>query len=210
MSKALNKSIEESLELTFLSALYRYLKPFKDKLICDIDILLRSHYALLVGTLDAYLHRVVAERMAMMLFDGVERTKNFNSFKIPISLLLSLQRAEDDKCKREIFREGIYDIIRQNSYLSEKGVEGVATLIGINNIWSKLGEKMDAPSGKVKDLFNQIVNRRNRIVHELDYNKQQEREHITKEDVDRVSNFVMKVRACIEEFMSQGTKAKQQ
>ena len=202
MSDANNKNIQEMMELTSFSSFYKYMETAKEKLISDIDILLRAEYALIVGSLDYYLHQVRLEMIVNVLARG-ESSLESSLEILPKSIAESIKNEDDFWKRKDMLKKHLDDTIWDVPFLSEKGVDETAHFLGISNLWEKASGKVGVSVKEFKEIFNDAVNRRNKIVHQMDNNKHTgSKNPITIGDVKRARNVVRSIISSIEESIS--------
>lgn len=202
MSEANNKNIQEIMELTSFSSFYKYMETAKEKLISDIDILLRAEYALIVGSLDYYLHQIRLERIVNILA-GEESSLESSLEILPKSIAESIKSEDDIWKRKDILEKYLGDTIWGVPFLSEKGVDETAHFLGISNLWEIASGKVGVSVKEFKEIFNDVVNRRNKIVHQMDNNKLTgSKNPITIRDVKRARNVIRSIISSIEESIS--------
>ena len=205
MSEAYNSSLQDNKELTFLGRLHQYLETAEEKILGDIDILLRSEYALNLGAFDDYLHSIMLEHMVKMFSLELEPTKPFKSFQMSMSIILDILEENDYERRKDIYREKVSERIHHDSYLSEKAVDYVVKMIGVEkNIWELSAAQLKIPAKEVKELFNKAIKRRNAIVHEMDKNTSTgSKNPITTDDVNKLIRLIVVIRSVIEHESSE-------
>ncbi|MBR6123254.1 hypothetical protein IKQ19_06620 [Candidatus Saccharibacteria bacterium] len=88
----------------------------------------------------------------------------------------------------------------KNTYQSPKSVEDVMSMIGIRRIWTRVGRVNNLNSDTARNKLAVIVNRRNKIAHEADYNPVLGCfTALSKEDAMDVRNYLCSIVDVIEE-----------
>lgn len=173
------------------SALYDLIVNNLPTLTTQADSLLRAEWVMAVSSFDTYIHDAV--RIALMQIYHGARASNSGSkaFSLSFDSLLhidSLTNAtdKDDALEREIRR-----VIEKDSYQSPKSIEYAMTLIGVSSIWTRISPSLSMSAQDIKVKLGIIVNRRNKIAHESDYDYLSSAQiGITKADVDDVVSFI--------------------
>jgi hypothetical protein len=135
----------------------------------DSSELLRAQIVMAVSAFDCYIHDVV--RLGMLeTFNGSRiASTSFSKFTLSIN---SLQRIlnSSSKAEQNLFLESeIRSINSSDSFQSPKSIEYALQLINIKNIWTQLSQKLSIPTNDIRDELGLIINRRNKIAHESDY-----------------------------------------
>ncbi|WP_353164217.1 HEPN domain-containing protein [Empedobacter brevis] len=168
MNNALNifkKNIES---INSLASIYLYFDKNKVEAL-DYTEILRAEYVLLVSAFDHFIHEIVKEGM-LDIFDGNKSTnKNFDNFSISLKTLHLILSTEQQHEKKAILDGEIKKITAKDSYQSPSSVEKALGLIDFTNIWNNISPEMSISPKDIKDQLALIVNRRNKIAHEADY-----------------------------------------
>lgn len=165
-------------------SIYQYLKSNSKNL--DASFLLRAQFVLLVSAFDTFIHGFVIENIIDSYFEG---KCDFN-IDIPISVSYDLERADDKNHKIEILKVCMQKKLSKDTFQSPKSIEYAANIIGIKNLWAQLKELNKKPED-IKNQLALIVNRRNKIAHESDWNQlRNEYEDISLEDVITCKDFI--------------------
>ena len=146
-------------------SIYQYLESQAKNL--DATILLRAQFVLIVSALDTYVHTLVINKIIDSFFSSDQEIDI--QIDIPLSLAFEIENANDDEKKEKLY-SFLIKKLSKDSFQSRKSIEYAFAIIGINKIWSQLGEKMNMKSDDVKNTLAIIVNRRNKIAHESDWN----------------------------------------
>lgn len=89
---------------------------------------------------------------------------------------ISLSRAykmknSDENMQRELLENYLVKKLSKDSFQSPKSIEYAYSILKIDHIWSKLSEQMGMRSEDIRNKLALIVDRRNKIAHESDWNK---------------------------------------
>ena len=130
----------------------------------DLTDILRAEMVLSVSALDHYVHEVV--RLGMMeSYRGTRSiTDHFRRFQVSLGSALDAQSDSSNQT-------WIEDEIRaRHSFRSFQTPDNVATairLISDVTLWDNVARRLNAPAEQLKDRLSLIVDRRNKIAHEL-------------------------------------------
>ena len=73
--------------------------------------------------------------------------------------------------QRELLENYLVKKLSKDSFQSPKSIEYAYSILKIDHIWSKLSEQMGMRSEDIRNKLALIVDRRNKIAHESDWNK---------------------------------------
>lgn len=140
-----------------------------------LDDLLRSAIMLGVSGLDRYVHERVVKNIVKSLRAG-NLNRSQEEFSIPAHLALDVTRALQDASKRgeglrpaNEIRNKVQEIIHLRPFQSWREIEYAFELIGISNLSGQLQTAYAVGDIRPKKReLNEIVRRRNNIVHEGD------------------------------------------
>ena len=131
------------------------------------DEILRAQLVLIVSAFDCYMHDCV--RIGLMgTYCGLR--DNAGPFQVSFELLVAIEKGETAQEKRQLLESALGKKLSEESYHSPKGVEHAMSLIGIKKIWTLLSANMHMNACDIRTQLGLIVDRRNKIVHEADYN----------------------------------------
>ena len=93
-----------------------------------------------------------------------------------VDMDISLSRAykmknSDENMQRELLENYLVKKLSKDSFQSPKSIEYAYSILKIDHIWSKLSEQMGMRSEDIRNKLALIVDRRNKIAHESDWNK---------------------------------------
>ena len=172
-------------------SIYQYLKSNSENL--DASFLLRAQFVLIVSAFDTFMHMFVIESIVDSYFDE----NCYSSMDIPISVSYRLKKENNKDNEIEILKSFLQSKLSKCTFQSPKSIDYAAKIIGIRNIWTQLSQ----PEKKPEDIKKQlalIVDRRNKIAHESDWNQlANDYESICLKDVmdckDFISNLVKSI-----------------
>lgn len=145
--------------------IYKYLQSKAKNL--DATILLRSQFVLIVSAFDTYIHSVVINKIMDKYFSSSQQIDV--QLDIPLSLACEMKNLDTEMQKSKLYNFLVRKLSK-DSFQSPKSIEYAFSIIGINKIWSRLSDKMLMQSDDIKNVLAIIVNRRNKIAHESDWN----------------------------------------
>lgn len=147
-------------------SIYKYLNEKAQNL--DSTILLRSQYVLIVSALDTYIHSAITNRIVDLFFS---QNSNFNvNVDIPLSTVFSMKNS-DEIMQRQILLSCLKKKFSKDSYQSPKSIEYICSVLEIKHIWKEIGQKIGKNAEDTKNQLALIINRRNKIAHESDWNE---------------------------------------
>lgn len=73
--------------------------------------------------------------------------------------------------QKELLENYLAKKLSKDSFQSPKSIEYAYSLLQIDHLWSKLSVKLNMRAEDIKNKLSLIVNRRNKIAHESDWNK---------------------------------------
>lgn len=134
--------------------------------VLDLSDMLRAALVLAVSALDYYIHEVV--RIGMLEIHRGQRTEPpaFSGFQISLGSARAAINAGQN------IDSWLEDAIRQrHSYKSFQQPDAIADgvrLICDKKLWEEVSSNMGKPAKEIKQQFNLIIDRRNKIAHEAD------------------------------------------
>lgn len=178
-------SINELLELhKLLVAGYPLLKSQSDEL-------LRAIIVLSVSALDNYLHDFYRIEIVEAYLGKGNFDVQFDRINVSIKVLKGIEAAFSEVEKRNFLDFEIRKLQKTDSFQSPKSVEYIFTNIGVKGIWSKLEAAMGLSAQKIKEELGIIIDRRNKISHESDWDYFHERKNqIEFLEVENVVKFI--------------------
>lgn len=170
-------------------SIYQYLQKQAKNL--DATILLRAQLVLIVSAFDTYVHSLVIYRVLEEFFSA--KNEIVVKLDIPIELMYEIKKSESD-VQRSKLHAFLVKELSKDSFQSPKSIEYALSIIGISKIWTQLSEKMSMNADEIKRTLSLIVNRRNKIAHESDWNKLTNTyENIEIDDVILCRDFINKL-----------------
>ncbi len=197
----LNKNIARVVELGSISHLLHKTYPLLKQ---ECDEILRSQVVLIVSSFDTFIHDCVRVKIINIFVDKKDLSTLLSSYSIDFCHLMVLDTLDSIQDKINYLDGAIRDKNAKDSYQSPKSIEYASGLMNITKIWAKLSDIMHEPAKDIKDKLSLIIDRRNKIVHESDYNSiTQSYNPISEEDVVNIVDFVRRISMAIYEISNQ-------
>lgn len=131
--------------------------------------ILRAEIVLSVSALDCFIHDLVKYGMVEAYQGRRNFGKQFETYQIPVKFLRLIENSEQLEDKLGHLENSIMENNSKDSYQSPKSVEYALQLINIKSIWNSLANPMSRRANDIKNELSLIVDRRNKIAHEADY-----------------------------------------
>lgn len=141
----------------------------------DINIY-RYCIVLICATMDKYMHDI-EKAVILQIFRGkAQPGKNFDSFLIPITVLNSFDKNNFNMIEKEkILSDAIYEVTSNYTIQKSTSIDRNMNYILDFNIWKAIQPRMTMrfkqlnSITQMKKYIDELVDRRNSIVHELDF-----------------------------------------
>lgn len=133
-----------------------------------LDELLRAEIVLVVSALDCYVHDVVRIRMAALLSKPADHSDAFRKFGVSMDFVTNALAASTLAERAALFEQEIRRLHGFRTFQRADSIAEALGLIGIQQLWIKIGTEMGAPPGDIRTRLNLVIDRRNRIAHEGD------------------------------------------
>lgn len=146
--------------------------------------LYRAAWSQAVSALDHWLHQEVLEH-AVALVRSPERPlpDRLAKLKMPFSTVEQMA----DNSVDSVFAEFIEEEIRRDTYQRSKGIgEGLRLITHLNaqQIWERIAEGLGTNAAAARDRQDKIVDRRNRIAHQADLDRDGQRTPMSADEVE--------------------------
>lgn len=146
-------------------SIYQYLENNAKNL--DSTILLRSQFVLIVSALDTYVHSAVINKIIEVYFS---QSSIELDLEVPLSLMHRMKNVNENM-QKDMLSNYLNEKFSKDSFQSPKSIVYAYSILGIDHIWSKIGNELGRSAEDVKNTLALIVKRRNKIAHESDWNK---------------------------------------
>lgn len=133
------------------------------------DEILRAVIVLSVSALDNFIHDFVRQEIVESYLGMGNYNVNFKAISISIDCLKNIENAKSDDEKRKLLHDEIKAMHATNAYQSPKSIEYALKLLNIEKIWSLLESQTGIKAKDIRDELSLIIDRRNKISHESDY-----------------------------------------
>ena len=176
------ESIDDLLKLhTLLVTDYPLLKAQSDEL-------LRAVVVLSVSALDNYLHDFYRTEIVEAYLGKGNFNVQFEKISISLKLLAGIDTAFSEAEKRNFLDAELRKLQKTDSFQSPKSVEYIFGNINVKGVWSKLEPVMGIAAQNIKDELGLIIDRRNKISHESDWDYFNQRKNVI--DYAEIANVV--------------------
>lgn len=200
MNNIMNNYEKNILSINNSILIYQYLQAQAKNM--DATILLRSQYVLIISAFDTYIHSLVINKVVENYFS--EQEEFDIQIDIPLSLAFEMKGATITLQKEKLYNF-LKKKLSKDSFQSPKSIEYALSIIGVGKIWSKLSDKTGIKAEDIKNTLSIIVNRRNKIAHESDWNSVTGAyEDIGVEDVLYCRDFITKLVNSINDIVVNG------
>ena len=131
--------------------------------------ILRAEIVLAVSALDCFIHDLVKQGI-IETYQGIRTpSEQFPNYKIPLQFVKLIENTDNLEDRLSFLEKAITEINSKDSYQAPKGINYALQFINIKNIWQKTSELMDIKAKDIQDELSLIIDRRNKIAHEADY-----------------------------------------
>jgi hypothetical protein len=131
--------------------------------------ILRAEIVLSVSALDCFIHDLIKYGMVEAYQGHRSFGKQFETYQIPVKFLRLIENSEQLDDKLGYLENAIMENNSKDSYQSPKSIEYALQLINITSVWKSLANPMNDKAEDIKNELALIVDRRNKIAHEADY-----------------------------------------
>jgi len=162
------------------------------------DELLRAIIVLSVSALDNYLHDFYRTEIVEGFLGTGNFDVKFEKIKISIRLIKEMNDSFSEGEKKVFLNNELRKIQKTESFQSQKSIENIFSTINVKNVWSKLEVIMKIKAQTIKDELGIIIDRRNKISHESDWDYFNMRKNLieiqeVKDVVTFIKNFVQAI-----------------
>ncbi len=178
-------SVEDLLKLhVLLTKDYPLLKEQSDEL-------LRAIIVLTVSALDNYLHDFYRIEIVESYLGKGNFNVKFDNIKISIKVLQDLDSSFSEAERRNFLTNELRKMQKTETFQSHKSIENIFKNIEVKNIWLKLETLIGIKAQKIKDELGLIIDRRNKISHESDWDYFSQKKNVIEfSEVQNVVNFI--------------------
>jgi len=166
----------------------------------DIEDLLRSAYVLAVGSMDAFVHDRVGEKLVRYIRNALQSDEDTlkpierKLEKVPIRDFLYWMTLARPFVK---VRKIIEDDIGQQSFQHPGNIDKAFALIGKTKAIDMVADAINMPKRELRSALARAADRRNKIVHEGDLEKSRAKRHkkrqISIQEVEELLDLIGKV-----------------
>lgn len=168
------------------ASIYKFLESNAKNL--NATIILRSQIVLIISAFDTFMHSLVIKKIIDTYFSNEQQMGI--QLDIPLKLVYEMRGLDVAGQRRKLYCY-LKKRLNKDSFQSPRSVEYAFSLIGICKIWTRVSNEMHMLPEDVKNTLSIIVNRRNKIAHESDWNSfSGSYEDIQLEDVIECERFI--------------------
>lgn len=158
-----DREIVRSIDAVGLASAFHKITPS----VLDFSDQLRFSLVHAVSAFDKYIHDLVYDKLVDIAEGNAPPARRFDSFKVSVQAALAAKNGVDTHSWLGP------EIITQHGYLSFQRAEKVADAIRLvvdEPLWPAVGAKLGRDATNVREDLDLIIDRRNKIVHEADWN----------------------------------------
>lgn len=173
--------------LTDLDSVYDFL--FQNAPSLNGTAILRAKYVLVVSAFDTYIHSIIEEKI-MDIFSK-ECSYDLSRVNIPLDSFHNIICENNPILKEQLFLNALRATLSKYSYQAPRNVENALQIIGITHIWRTAKDFMGMSADDIQKKLALIVQRRNKIAHESDFDSvSMQFAELKKADVEDVTEFL--------------------
>ncbi len=139
----------------------------------DLSEILRAEIVLAVSALDNFISSIIHIGL-VQTFEGTkvipdEFIKPYNDIQIDMKTVVEIMNATNSSDKSAFLGNYIMKINSKKPYQDPKQIESALLLLGIKQLWTKIGATLSMSADDVKNELANIVWQRHKIAHEADF-----------------------------------------
>ncbi len=134
----------------------------------DLDELLRAELVLAVSALDCFVHDLVRIGMGRAFDATATVPKSFIAFGVSMGFAREILAATSTADRDALADQEIRRLLGFKTFQAPDKISQALSLLGITEIWNKVGTAIGVDSVTARKQLEVIVDRRNRIAHEGD------------------------------------------
>ena len=166
------------------------------------EFISRAQIVWICATLDYYLHKIQSICIFKVYHKQIPQTSFCNKIKVPLDIVIDLSNGNSTT-----FIEGVYESLKNYSYININTIEDIAQFIGIDikslavSLYPLEPSKRKAHN-KMNSIFKEIFERRHVIAHKMDIISGGQPQPITDALVDfyinEIEKFILKFHENVE------------
>jgi hypothetical protein len=158
----------------------------------NLSDILRSQLVYSVSAFDKLIHDVVREGMIEIFMQQRNPTDAYQNYKISMQQSQYLWDSDGDKPPEVLLNEIILEAFRNKSFQQpDKVSEALSHVWPEKHKWRRIAEAMEMHERSLRIMLNNIVTRRNQIVHEMDINPfTEEKFPVDRWEIRRAIDFI--------------------
>jgi hypothetical protein len=210
MQRAIEKFRQNIVSVRELDSIFELITKNYPLLVEQAQEILRAEVVLSVSALDCFIHDLIKQGM-IETYQGNRAASNlFSTYQIPLKYLQLIENSESQDAKLAYLENSIKEYNSKDSYQSPKSIEYALQLINITSIWKNLAVLMGMRAEDIKGELSLIIDRRNKISHEADYNPLTGSKYpIDRQNINDVIQFIEKICESIYTIAQTGAEAGQ-
>jgi hypothetical protein len=159
------------------------------------DELLRAEWAMRVSALDLYVHEVISQNL-LKIFQGIRPIcPGYSKLQISSDSLMRIHANGPGLVSDTTFDLEIRTKLARVTYQLPDDIANGIRMVSPIELWNEIASHNGSDAGVLRGAVTQIVNRRNKIVHEGDMQPSVPRIPwpITRQDVDHVKTTIERI-----------------
>lgn len=135
----------------------------------DTDGLLRAQLVFIVSALDHYIHQIIVSKAHSILESNSIHPLSFNKLQLGLDSLNAILSSGNMDASLQIVEQDIRTKLSWRSFQHPDKISEALKMVDNTSIWPEVSLIMDKPTGDIKMRLSLIVERRDCIAHEADY-----------------------------------------
>ena len=139
----------------------------------DLSEILRAQIVLAVSALDNFISNVIHIGIIQTFEKNRvipnELITNYQNIQLDLKTVEEISNATNLSDKSLILGNFIIKLNSKKPYQDPKQIESALLLLGVNKLWSQIGDKLKMKGDDVKNQLANIVWQRHKIAHEADF-----------------------------------------
>lgn len=176
------------------ASLYNYLLNTATAAI-SLDELLRAEWVMRVSALDLYVHEVVAQNLVKIFQGARSLCPGYSKLQVSTDTLMRIHSSGPGPVSDTAFDLEVRSRLERVTYQFPDDIADGIRMVSPVELWNELAKASGSAAKLLKGELTQIVNRRNKIVHEGDLQPGVPRSPwpITRQDVDQVKAAIERI-----------------
>lgn len=174
-----------------LGSIFSLVESHYPLLVPQGEEILRAQIVLIVSAFDTFIHDCIRTGI-IQSYTGLRKIGGaLSSYNISFDQVSILDHMPTINDKINHLDNLLREKNSKDSYQSPKSIEFALGLINVSKVWTKVSPYMHIPAVDIRNKLSLIVDRRNKIAHESDYNPITNSKYpISKSDVNDIISFL--------------------